>query len=281
MRKALRIVAFIVSFFRENSWHEVAKVLYSMLIGMEWPVSNNCQPLLVTTATVSGYLSLTSTFLPLQPFEPLIWPSQNPLQPARQRSTSPKLPAGPGPHLNPDLSDYLIYPLEEKKNNKKNKKKMPVRWSPPWNSSYGGVFMQIQLKHYDFSLRTSVPVSLAWARCAFASSLVIQGSACLDSLLICSCHPITTSKDVTLGRKTGWSEGNNKKKKTWKGVPFFIDPLSRPGLDLPFFFLHVFFLLPVASILDSTGHQYFFFFYISLFNLFWKENQQGFFGKKK
>lgn len=158
---------------------------------------------------------------------------------------------------------------------------MPVRWSPPWNSSYGGVFMQIQLKHYDFSLRTSVPVSLAWARCAFASSLVIQGSACLDSLLICSCHPITTSKDVTLGRKTGWSEGNNKKKKTWKGVPFFIDPLSRPGLDLPFFFLHVFFLLPVASILDSTGHQYFFFFYISLFNLFWKENQQGFFGKKK
>ena len=62
---------------------------------------------------------------------------------------------------------------------------------------------------------------------------------------------------------------------------FFIDPLSRPGLDLPFFFFFTFFffLLPVASILDSTF--YFLFFYISPFKLFWKENQQGFFGLKK
>lgn len=147
-----------------------------------------------------------------------------------------------------------------RKKKKKNKKKMPVRWSPPWNSSYGGVFMQIQLKHYDFSLRTSVPVSLAWARCAFASSLVIQGSACLDSLLICSCHPITTSKDVTLGRKTGWSEGNNKKKKTWKGVPFFIDPLSRPGLDLPFFFFTCFFSPPSRLHFGFHWSPIFFFF---------------------
>lgn len=260
MRKALRIVAFIVSFFRENSWHEVAKVLYSVLIGMEWPVSNHCQPLLVTTATVSGYLSLTSTFLPLQPFEPLIWPSQNPLQPARQRSTSPKLPAGPGPHLNPDLSDYLIYPLEEKKNNKKNKKKMPVRWSPPWNSSYGGVFMQIQLKHYDFSLRTSVPVSLAWARCAFASSLVIQGSACLDSLLICSCHPITTSKDVTLGRKTGWSEGNKKKKKNMERCSFFYWSTIQTRTGLTFFFFTCFFSPPSRLHFGFHWSPIFFFF---------------------
>lgn len=143
---------------------------------------------------------------------------------------------------------------------KKKKKKMPVRWSPPWNSSYGGVFMQIQLKHYDFSLRTSVPVSLAWARCAFASSLVIQGSACLDSLLICSCHPITTSKDVTLGRKTGWSEGNKKKKKNMERCSFFYWSTIQTRTGLTFFFFTCFFSPPSRLHFGFHWSPIFFFF---------------------
>lgn len=147
-----------------------------------------------------------------------------------------------------------------RKKKKKNKKKMPVRWSPPWNSSYGGVFMQIQLKHYDFSLRTSVPVSLAWARCAFASSLVIQGSACLDSLLICSCHPITTSKDVTLGRKTGWSEGNKKKKKNMERCSFFYWSTIQTRTGLTFFFFTCFFSPPSRLHFGFHWSPIFFFF---------------------
>lgn len=159
---------------------------------------------------------------------------------------------------------------------------MPVRWSPPWNSSYGGVFMQIQLKHYDFSLRTSVPVSLAWARCAFASSLVIQGSACLDSLLICSCHPITTSKDVTLGRKTGWSEGNKKKKKNMERCSFFYWSTIQTRTGLTFFFFYMFFFssqsppfwIPLVT-------NIFFFFTFPFLTCFGKKTNKGFLVKKK
>ncbi|KAL7388246.1 hypothetical protein ABVT39_009922 [Epinephelus coioides] len=80
-----------------------------------------------------------------------------------QRSTSPKPPAGPGPHLDPEPSAHLIYPL-------------------------------------DNTCELATYFSLAWARCDLAMDSVIHGLAtCLDSSPICSCHPITTYKDVTLG----------------------------------------------------------------------------------
>lgn len=108
--------------------------------------------------------------------------------------------------------------------------------------------------------------SLAWARCDLASSSVIQAQAWQDAWapLICSCHPITTSKDVTLGRKiakTGAYEG----KKTWSS-----QLICYPDQDRNDCFLS---LCPTLPVYLHFGHRWsprgLFFSHFSLFNLFW------------